>query len=262
MYLPSSIFLKEKFSRKTLKRIAYFFLRWAENINNCNPETNGENYFLNNILFEKDHFVVLDVGANLGEYATSILNSLESNSGEIHLFEPSPYCMDLLNKKFHATSNVYLNECACSDSEGVVKLYFDKPGSELASLYQRDLKEYAIDLSLSLDVKTITLEKYISECSLGHVDLIKIDVEGHEKAVLIGMGKYLTPDYVSCIQFEYGGCNLDSMVSLRDIYRTLENAGYRVCKIMPKGLLPLSYNPLMDNFQYTNYVAVPINWLP
>jgi hypothetical protein len=39
----------------------------------------------------------------------------------------------------------------------------------------------------------------------------------------------------------------------------LESAGFVVAKMMPKGLDIRVYQPWMDNFQYSNYVAVSKN---
>lgn len=82
-----------------------------------------------------------------------------------------------------------------------------------------------------------------------------MDVEGHELRVLEGAGRYLSPEFLDCIQFEYGGCDLDSMTSLRSLYRLLEGRGFEMYKIMPGGLLKRGYRPFMENFQYSNYVA-------
>ena len=259
MNFNRGILVNEGFFRGISRKISYRILMWAENINNADLKTNGESYFLEKLLYGRDSFTFFDVGANVGDYAVSVLGFLPH--AEVHLFEPSPDCSEVLKKKLAAMSNVNLNECACSDSEGSAVLWFDKPGSSLSSLYKRDLKEYSADLSFSMEVKTLPLESYILAHSITCIDLLKIDVEGHEKNVLAGLGKYLSPDYVTCIQFEYGGCYLDSRTSLRDIYRILEPAGYDVCKIMPNGLLPLSYQSTMDNFQYANYVAVPARGL-
>jgi hypothetical protein len=61
---------------------------------------------------------------------------------------------------------------------------------------------------------------------------------------------------IKVIQFEYGGANLDSKTSLLDLYKLLESAGYMVCKVMRHHLELRPYNPTMENFQYSNYIAL------
>ena len=60
-------------------------------------------------------------------------------------------------------------------------------------LYKRDLKEYSLELNESQAVRTTTLESYIETKKVGHVNLLKVDVEGHELRVLEGAGRYLSP---------------------------------------------------------------------
>lgn len=83
-----------------------------------------------------------------------------------------------------------------------------------------------------------------------------MDVEGHEKAVFEGMGDFLNPDFVDYVQFEYGGANLDSMTSLMNLYELFEFKGFVLAKIMPKGLQVRNYEPFLENFEYSNYVAI------
>ena len=63
-------------------------------------------------------------------------------------------------------------------------------------------------------------------------------------------------DFIDYIQFEYGGANLDSHSSLMEIYKLLSDNGFKVTKVMPNGLEIREYAPFMDNFNYSNYVAI------
>lgn len=257
MRLLSPTFIKDGFFRRIARKMSYILLDWSDNLNNADPRTNGEAHFRESLPLGGKTFTFFDVGANIGEYSSHILKRLPDAFA--HLFEPSPECIAVLKDKFFHMANVHINECACSDSEGSTLLWADKPGSSLSSLYKRNLKEYRAELSISTEVKKISLENYMREHAIKNVDLLKIDVEGHEKNVFCGLGNYLSPEYIKCIQFEYGGCYLDSQTTLRDVYNILESAGYLICKMMPSGLLPLSYQSRMDNFQYANYVAFPAN---
>jgi len=49
---------------------------------------------------------------------------------------------------------------------------------------------------------------------------------------------------------EYG------FVRTRDLYSVFEKVGFAVAKIIPSGLEIRSYQPYMENFQYSNYVAI------
>ena len=100
------------------------------------------------------------------------------------------------------------------------------------------------------------MDEYIEEKNIEHIDFIKIDIEGHELKAFDGFDSCLNGDFVDYIQFEYGGENLDSHSSLMEIYKFFEKRGFSVVKIMPSGLELRKYSPFMDNFMYSNYVAV------
>jgi hypothetical protein len=88
------------------------------------------------------------------------------------------------------------------------------------------------------------------------IDLLKIDTEGHELSVLKSAGRFLDPQYINIIQFEYGGTYLDARIYLKDMYTLLQSKGYEIYKIYPGKLTRRDYHPVMENFQYANYVAM------
>ena len=99
-------------------------------------------------------------------------------------------------------------------------------------------------------------KNYIENKGISHIDFIKIDIEGHELKAFEGFGSYMNADFIDYIQFEYGGANLDSHTSLMELYAFFEKRNFSIAKIMPNGLLVRAYKPWMDNFTYSNYVAV------
>ena len=106
---------------------------------------------------------------------------------------------------------------------------------------------------MSEDIFLKTGCDYIEEHAIKHIDLLKIDVEGHELKVLQGFEKYLSVDFIDYIQFEYGGANLDSHTSLLELY---SKRHFLIAKILPKGLEIRTYQSYMENFMYANYVAI------
>jgi hypothetical protein len=126
----------------------------------------------------------------------------------------------------------------------------------LASLYQRNLDSYGLTLHQSERVTLRRLDYYIETSNLQHINFIKVDIEGHELSALEGFGEYLNPEFIDYIQFEYGGANLDSHTSLMEIYNYLTAKGFHIAKVMPKGLEIREYHPDMENFNYSNYVAI------
>ena len=202
--------------------------------------------------------MIFDIGANIGEYSQLLKKmSLKYNVNvELHLFEPTHSCSKELLVRFGEDSNIYLNNFGVSDKDTRAIIYYDKQKSGLASLYQRNLDTYNLKLNQSEEIKLRRLDGYIKEKNINHIDFVKIDIEGHELKALEGFGKYLTLNFIDFIQFEYGGANLDSHTSLMEIYEFLSKKGFKMSKVMPKGLEIRKYQPFMENFRYSNYVAI------
>src|SRR5579883_678260 len=249
--------------RRKLRSLALKLLHFLENNNNTDCNQNGEVFFLNQLLStlreSSEKIVLFDVGANIGDYTQTILSNRyiqSKNHLEIHVFEPTRQCFQMLENRFHQTPQVILNQKAISDQEGQSEIFYDETGSSLASLYKRDLDSIGIFLNQSELVDTITLRHYIQNKQIEHISLLKIDVEGHELRVLNSLGEYLNKDFIDLIQFEYGGTNLDSRTRLKDFYDLLEPREYTIAKVMPRGLTVRAYQAWMDSFQYANYVAI------
>jgi len=235
----------------------------VENNNDCNFETNGEKLFLENLFarFSSKEIktrIIWDVGANIGGYSQILLNSAEKYNipTEIHVFEPTAKCFESLESKFRTYDNVFLNKKGLSNTGGKCLIYYDKEQSGLASLYRRDLGHYNIEMSKFEEIEIICARDYINQKQIPHIDILKIDIEGHELKAFEGFGEFLSGDFIDYLQFEYGGANLDSHTSLRELYTFLECRGFKVAKIFPKGLEIRSYSPDMENFMYANYVAI------
>ena len=255
------MFIKLSKIKRKFRKIALKLFHSIENNNNCDFETNGEKLFLNNLsyLLQKSNEIktIFDVGANIGDYSDIIKKNFESKkvTFKLHLFEPTRDCFIELKKKF-LDNNIVLNNFGASNQNTVSKIFYDNKKSGLTSLYQRNLSFYKIKLDQSERIKLMRLDKYIEEKNIMHINFIKIDVEGHEVKVLEGLGNYLNKEFIDFIQFEYGGCNLDSKTSLMEIYNLLTNKGFKIAKILQKGLYLRNYNPDLENYVYSNYVAV------
>ncbi len=231
-----------------------------ENNGNCDFTSNGEENFLKSFIsiYKEKELVIFDVGANVGLYIEKILEHGKQVAcyPQIHAFEPTNSCSEKLQQKFAHNHNVKLNKFGVSDRQGKATIYYDTETSGLASLYQRDLEFYNIELSKQETIELLRLEDYINENSIRHINLLKIDIEGHELSAFRGLGEFLTPEFIDAIQFEYGGANLDSHTSLMEIAGLLTSSGFSLYKIMPNYLEKRSYEPRMENFKYANYVAL------
>lgn len=248
--------------RKLRTLVLRIFL-YLDNSGTADFDTNGEKKFVET-LFDfvartgQGRSVFFDIGANIGEYTEMLLDksSTLQVAPDIHVFEPTKSCFEVITTKFGTLNNVVLNRQAVSNSAGSVEIYYDAEQSTLASLHKRNLDAYAVELNRSETVTTTRLDTYIEHKNISHINFLKIDIEGHEIAAFEGLGRYLNGDFIDFIQFEYGGANLDSHTSLMELYTLFNKAGFVITKVMRRGLEVRPYKPWMDNFQYANYVAV------
>jgi FkbM family methyltransferase len=244
---------------RTLGRLLF---RWAENNDDGRIERNGEGWLLRQALAAHVRngttrpFVMFDVGANIGLYSRlAVQEARRFGCGiEVHAFEPSPAAADRLGGLVGHEAFIKVVRVALSDRTGEAPLHAGETGSGHASLVLRDSPDSLVTGAIT--VKLQRLDDYLKQNDLGRIDLLKIDVEGSELAVLQGLGEWLSPHTVKIIQFEYGGATRDARVSLRDLERILVAHGYAFAKLLPRSLEVRAYREWMDNYSYANYVAL------
>ena len=192
--------------------------------------------------------VVLDVGANVGEWTLHALNALPNAA--IHCFEPSSAAFAELSTRVGQHPRVSVHRLALSNADGEALLYTNAPGSKLGSLTKRRL--VGLDFSFQEPVTTRTLESWSRSDGVSVVDVLKLDVEGHEMDALRGAGGLL--DTVRVIQFEFGGCNIDTRTYFRDFWYFFTETGRRIYRLGPAGLRSLDqYTERDETFVTTNY---------
>ena len=223
----------------------------------CNGDmmTNGEYRIMRHFL--PGSSVVFDVGAHTGEWARHAL-TIHPNLA-MHCFEP---CRDNFKKLVInvAADHVICNDFGLSSTKGERPFFLYKDAPGLNSLYQRRGLEDGWGLEKTEEIETVklnTLEQYCTERNIEEIDFMKVDVEGHELEVFRGGEEFLKKGRVRVIQFEYGGCNIDSKVLLKDIFEFFEGMEYRFYKILPDTLRPVErYDQRLENFKYQNWLIV------
>ena len=134
---------------------------------------------------EKLHFVV-DVGANIGQWSDRLLNCIRPQ--KLIIAEPIPDAFAILQKKFQGAANVELHNVAIGDREGIGKLKVtcDTTGASLLEPRpeMRALVGENWAVASEIEVKMTTLDRLLA--SVAEISLLKIDVQGYERAVLAG----------------------------------------------------------------------------
>jgi FkbM family methyltransferase len=202
---------------------------------------------------------IFDVGANKGEFVELMENHLQGIPIQIHAFEPSKYTFDVLCGNVKSHSNITLHNVALGKQDGELELFYDEPGSGLASLSKRELSHYGIDFKYSEKVKVDTLDNYCEKHDIQAIDLLKLDVEGHELDVLYGGVCTIRNHKITMLSFEFGGCNIDSRTYFQDFYYFLrQNGDFEIYRITPSGyLMPIrQYKETHEQFRTTVFLAL------
>lgn len=127
---------------------------------------------------------MLDVGAHVGYYA--MIAALSSPKAKVHAFEPVPpiHARLAVNHRANAIKNLELHQKGVSDHTGFADINIRFP---LASLLSTGSSLEGFDKPLAsaftTRIQLVTLDETLGNTP---VDLIKIDVEGHEPSVLDG----------------------------------------------------------------------------
>lgn len=126
---------------------------------------------------------VLDIGANIGYYALMELN-LIGKTGNLIAVEPSPSNVDLLkrNLSLNGYLGVEVHNAAISNISGN-KLFHLSSMSNLNTFHNIGTGIEHLS-GESLNVQTFTVPEIMKG---RHLDLIRMDVEGHEVEVLDGL---------------------------------------------------------------------------
>lgn len=205
---------------------------------------------------EPEPLCVFDVGANRGQFLKLAVSELAGYPFSIHSFEPSAATFKMLAEVQGSDSRIVLNRFGLGRAKGELTLYYDQPGSGLASLTKRRLDHFGTAFSQSERVTIETLDGYCEGRGIKHVDLLKMDVEGHELDVLLGAQRMLAGS-VSMVAFEFGGCNIDTRTYFQDFFYFFQGCGMSLYRLTPSGFLfPISkYLEQFEQFRTTNFVA-------
>lgn len=177
-----------------------------------------DHIYVQNGIVLKENAVVFDVGANIGMF--SLFCKTVSRTIKVHSFEPIPDTFEILKSNSERYSlDLQLHSVAVSDKEATVPFVFYPKISGLsgiASARGKDKKETQLILqdfvkngsnaassvvedsilapemdtyfdAKEYECKTQTLSNILRETKVSKIDLLKIDVEGSELAVLKGI---------------------------------------------------------------------------
>ncbi len=182
-------------------------------------------------LITTDKPIIFDIGAHHGktylDYRTRFPNAT------IHLIEPFSDSVDVLKAATDADSHCHIHQLALTDNCGQQTLYINEASAtnSLNALSIGASERWASatltqKASHTVDVKT--LDFLTAELGVTNIDIVKMDVQGAEMAVLKGASELLAKQSIGLLQFEF--ISADTYENQRPMYEYLQ---------------------LMDHYQYT-----------
>ena len=158
-------------------------------------------------LFKPGHVgklrAVVDVGANIGQWANMLLNC--ATPEKLLIIEPMPDAFAALQKKFGKNPRIELHNLAIGERESVETLKITRDTTGASLLRPRDEMRAVIGsnwtITSEIEVKMTTLDRLLVD--LSEVSLLKIDVQGYEKSVLAGAKQTLAKTKFVLIELNF-----------------------------------------------------------
>ncbi len=153
------------------------------------------------IRIQKD-WKIVDIGAAIGEF--TIYAARKAKAGKVFAFEPNPESMGLLkeNLALNRIKNVVLNQCGVW-SEAARMRFDNSLGEPLQAISVLTDTDKTADCSFDV----ITLNDVVEHVVRDAVDLLKLDCEGAEYAILAAASDE-TLQKIRCISMEYHNLDL------------------------------------------------------
>jgi len=212
--LPVSLFLKHKIIGTPLEPIGKALRRVFDRRKNPDLwEIYLEDYRLPFVLAKllRHDSSCVDIGCHIGSFLSSVVRL--APNGEHYAFEPSQTKAEWLRKKFSSKATVFQN--AVSDTPGQFDYVenLSRPGLS-------GLRSNLSDGEIRYQVAVCRLDDVLSD---RRIDLIKIDVEGHELEVIKGARQILT----SCSPPLIFECT-NTHPKRSEIFEELRSLGYSI----------------------------------
>jgi FkbM family methyltransferase len=196
-----------------------------------------EDFIISSIVSKNN--TVIDIGANIG-WISLILAESVGSSGKVYSFEPSSKIFNYLKQISEKRKQIFPYKMAMSNENGEVSFTNEKY-SDLSHISSNTTKN-------SETVECKTLDRFVSEQNITSIDLIKVDVEGHDCQVIEGGLKTLE-SYSPYLMFEaLSEKELENIINLLPIEYDI----YNIVNQYPFSVI--------NSFNMTNnYLAIPSN---
>lgn len=137
--------------------------------------------------------VVLDVGANVGEFAVAAAKM----AGKVWCFEPDESCLPALKKNAMQIKKIHVIPLAVCESSGKAEFFQSTSTADSSTIKPASYSEVKT-------VDAISLDDFSTKNNISTIDFLKIEAEGAEPEVLKGATKLLSAGRIRKIAIDAG----------------------------------------------------------
>ncbi len=179
--------------------------------------------------------MVLDVGANVGQYASDLFKI--GYKGKIVSFEPMSKEYEVLKKAAASNSNwIVAPQAAIGDYNGEVEINISENSVSSSILPLTDYVKETAPATRYVSVEKVKI-KTLSDAALPFIEkaerpFLKIDVQGYEEKVLLGAANIMPK--LQGVHLEFSLKPLyENESSFEDMLRLVKSFGFEPCYFIP-----------------------------
>lgn len=210
---------------------------------------NGEIAFMKRTLNNGDIFI--DIGSNIGLFALEA-SPIVGNQGHVIAFEPSPDTFGRLleNVELNNFKNIECRNKGVSDKKEMLEISISSSGYDAWNTFAPGDSD---KFHKTVSVEVNSLDDELKDIDKKRIKLIKIDVEGWEKFVLLG-AEDLLRNYNPIFMMEFTESNTFAAgYMVQELYDMLVEKGYEWFKYKDDTLFPESKKL---HYPYDNLIAI------
>lgn len=163
-----------------------------------------------------DGDVVIDIGANIGEFSRTIVE----RASRLIAIDPDPNVCEALSRNLNSFSNAIVLQRAMSDADSRVEFYVSTKNADSSLVRPTQYSE-------TVSVKAMRLDTLIEELGVDRVDFLKLEAEGWEPEILAGAKRTLRITRKIAVD---AGPERQGQTTAKEVITALTNAGFTISR--------------------------------
>ena len=213
----------------------------------------GETFFIEQVLAPSNPKLCIDVGANVGDYTTELL---DKTGAKVIAFEPLSLAFKKLQTKVAKYDDrVIIENKGVGSKNEILTIKYSPDALAHASFSDAAKKVDYVNNEMNENVNVVTLDSYCDLMNITDIDFIKIDTEGFETEVFGGAVKVFNEIKPKFIQIEFNWHQLFRNTSLYYFSELIPH--YEVFQLVPQSWQKVDpKDPMSNLYMYSNFVFV------